>query len=83
MSSWLLPVCSSGVSMESERLDSCALGSFAPSAELDTEVVVHGMDNAESTAAVGVHILTYVPGEVRMDPKSEVCLYPWGRYILV
>jgi hypothetical protein len=23
-------------------------------------------------------ILLYVPGEIRMDPKTEVCLYPCG-----
>jgi hypothetical protein len=39
-----------------------------------------------STANPGKHafyviiitFLPYVPGEVRMDPKTEVCLYPFG-----
>jgi hypothetical protein len=46
----LLSVYLSGVSMETERLDSSSLASFAPSTELDTEVLVHAMDNAESQA---------------------------------
>jgi hypothetical protein len=72
MSGRLLSVCSSGVSMESERLDSSALGSFAPSAELDTEVVMHGMVNAESVAAVGVYIspLTRTHEEEAAAPSS-------------
>jgi hypothetical protein len=36
--------------MGSERSDSGPLGSSTPSNELDNEVVVHGMDNAESQA---------------------------------
>jgi hypothetical protein len=45
-----LTVCLSLVSMERKHSDSGPLGSFKPSNELDTEVVVHAMDNAESQA---------------------------------
>jgi hypothetical protein len=31
----------------------------------------------------GLINLPYIRGEIRMDPKKEVYLYPWRRYIFV
>jgi hypothetical protein len=58
--------------MESERLDSSALGSLAPSTELDTEVVVHAMDNADSQASAVTKLSRTQESERKEHAASEL-----------